>query len=136
MYIALAVALALVVAIVYVNLSAGERRVSHAIEHRYPVDDPQFFRAMGMLLGPDIVQGNRVTALHNGDAIFPAMLEAIRGAQRTVLFETFIYWSGAIGDEFAKALSERARAGVKVHVLLDWLGSLKVEDALVHDMKQ
>jgi cardiolipin synthase len=63
------------------------------------------------------------------------MLEAIRGAQRTVLFETFIYWSGEIGNEFAEALSERARAGVKVHVLLDWVGSTKVDRAWCSDMK-
>jgi cardiolipin synthase len=82
------------------------------------------------------VQGNRIDALHNGDRIFPAMLEAIRGAKQTVLFETFIYWSGEIGDEFADALSERARAGVKVHVLMDWLGCLKVEDKLIDQMKE
>jgi len=52
-----------------------------------------------------------------------------------VLFETFIYWSGEIGDEFAKALSERARAGVKVHVLLDWLGSIKVDNQMVDTMR-
>ena len=51
------------------------------------------------------------------------MLEAIRGAQQTITFETYIYWSGDIGREFADALAERARAGVKVHVLLDWVGS-------------
>jgi cardiolipin synthase len=76
-----------------------------------------------------------VQELVNGDRIFPAMLEAIRGAQRTVLFETFIYWSGAIGTEFAQALSERARAGVKVHVLLDWVGSTKVDRDLVFRMR-
>jgi cardiolipin synthase A/B len=135
MFIALGVAIALIAALLYVNLSAGERRVSHEIEHLYPVDHPQFCQAMGMLLGPDIVEGNQVKALQNGDEIFPAMLEAIRGARRTILFETFIYWSGEIGDEFAKALSERARAGVKVHVLLDWLGSIKVEERMVEDMK-
>jgi cardiolipin synthase len=135
MYIALGVLVTLIVALLWVNLSAGERRVSHEIPHLYPIDDPQFFRAMGMLLGPDIVPGNRVQVLNNGDEIFPAMLEAIRGARRTILFETFIYWSGEIGDEFAKALSERARAGLKVHVLLDWLGSIKVDEALVEDMK-
>jgi cardiolipin synthase len=129
------VILALLVAIVYVNLSAGEKRVSHRIEHLYPVDHPQFYQAMGMLLGPDIVRGNRVTALMNGDEIFPAMLEAIRGAKKTVLFETFIYWSGEIGDEFAKALSERARAGVEVRVLLDWVGSIKVDRNLRQQMK-
>lgn len=129
------VVLALLAGLLYVNLSAGERRVTHEIPHLYPVDDPQFFRAMGMLLGPDIVRGNRIQALNNGDEIFPAMLEAIRGAQRTVLFETFIYWSGEIGEEFAEALSERARAGVKVHVLLDWVGSLKVDQKMVDTMR-
>jgi cardiolipin synthase A/B len=135
MFIALGIVLALVAALLYVNLGGGERRVSHEIEHLYPVDDPQFFRAMAMLLGPDIVEGNRVQALNNGDEIFPAMLEAIRGARKTVLFETFIYWSGEIGDQFADALSERARAGVKVHVLLDWVGSFKVQQRLVETMR-
>jgi len=134
-FVFLGIVLALVAALLYVNLSAGERRVTCEIPHLYPVDDPQFFRAMGMLLGPGITGGNRVTALNNGDEIFPAMLEAIRGARRTVLFETFIYWSGAIGDEFAQALAERARAGVKVHVLLDWVGSIKVDERLVEKMR-
>ena len=74
---------------------------------------------MGSLLGPGIVGGNRVQELLNGEQIFPAMLAAIRSAQRSITFETYIYWSGDIGREFAEALAERARAGVKVHVLLD-----------------
>jgi cardiolipin synthase len=136
MWIFVSVLLALAVALLYVNLSAGEKRVSHEIQHLYPVDDPQFHRAMGMLLGPDIVEGNRATALINGREIFPAMLAAIRGAKKTVLFETFIYWSGEIGEEFAEALSERARAGVRVHVLLDWVGSIQVDRALLDRMKK
>lgn len=135
MLILASVVIALLVALVYVNLSAGERRVSHDIPHLYPVDDPQFDRAMGMLLGPDIVEGNQVTALVNGDEIFPAMLEGIRQAKKTILFETFIYWSGEIGEQFAQALSERARAGVKVHVLLDWVGSIQVDRKLLQEMK-
>jgi cardiolipin synthase len=136
MLIFVAVVIALLVAILYVNLSAGERRVTHEIEHLYTVDDPQFCRAMGMLLGPDIVRGNKTAVLVNGDEIFPAMLEAIRGARKTVLFETFIYWSGEIGDEFADALSERARSGVDVRVLLDWVGSIKVDRSLLEKMKE
>ncbi|AEG93637.1 cardiolipin synthase [Ramlibacter tataouinensis] len=126
---------AVLIALLVVNFGAAERRVEHEIEHLYPLDDPQFFRAMGMLLGPGIVQGNRATELINGDQIFPAMLQAIRAARRTVLFETFIYWSGEIGTEMAEALSERARSGVKVHVLLDWVGSTKVDKDLVHRMR-
>ncbi|RYY84199.1 MAG: cardiolipin synthase B [Comamonadaceae bacterium] len=135
MLLLLSILVAVAVALLVVNLVGAERRVEQEIEHLYTVDDPQFLRAMAMLLGPTIVQGNRVQELLNGDRIFPAMLEAIRGAQRTVLFETFIYWSGAIGAEFAEALSERARAGVKVHVLLDWVGSTKVDRDLVFRMR-
>ena len=82
---------------------------------------------MGQLLGPAIVPGNRVTALQNGDQIFPAMLGAIRGARESITFETYIYWSGDIGQQFSDALCERAQAGVKVHVLLDWLGTGKID---------
>ena len=71
------------------------------------------------------MDGNRFEALLNGDQIFPSMLSAIRSAQRSITFETYIYWSGAIGKAFADALAERARAGVKVHVLLDWVGSTR-----------
>ena len=59
------------------------------------------------------------------------MLETIRGATKTICFETFIYWSGSIGREFAEALSDRARAGVKVHVMLDWVGSNRIDESLV-----
>ena len=54
----------------------------------------------------------------------------------SITFETYIYWSGDIGREFAEALAERARQGVKVHVLLDWVGSMKMEDSLVDVMAQ
>jgi cardiolipin synthase len=70
----------------------------------------------------------------NGDQFFPAMLDAIRAAQRTVAFETFIYWDGEIGRQFSDALVERARAGVKVHVMLDWLGTKKIDPEAVRSM--
>jgi len=130
-----AIVAALLIALVVVNFGAAERRVEQEIEHLYPVEHPQFLRSMAMLMGPAIAPGNRVTELINGDQIFPAMLAAIRAARKTVLFETFIYWSGEIGTEMAEALSERARAGVKVHVLLDWVGSTKVDRDLVHRMR-
>src|SRR5436190_20661263 len=104
----------------------GEKQIRYELTHRFAVEDPQFVRSMGQLLGPAIVPGNRVTSLQNGDRIFPAMLEAIRGAQESITFETYIYWSGSIGQQFSDALCERAQAGVKVHVLLDWLGTGKI----------
>ena len=116
-------------------LGTSEQKITERIEHRYDVADPQFVRSMGVLLGPALVEGNRVETLLNGEQIFPSMLKAIRSARKTITFETYIYWSGKIGKEFADALSERARAGVKVHILLDWVGSQKMDAALLEEMK-
>ena len=107
--------------------AGGEKTVQQPIPRLYGAEDPQFSRAMGELLGPGLLEGNLVDVLLNGDEIFPAMLQAIRGAKKTITFETFIYWSGSIGKEFADALAERGRAGVKVHVLLDWVGTNKMD---------
>ncbi|MCO4877852.1 cardiolipin synthase [Paraburkholderia caribensis] len=117
----------LVVVLAIANLSTGEKKIEHKIERRYGSDDPQFIRSMGLLLGPPVTSGNRFEVLVNGDEIFPSMLEGIASAQKTITFETFIYWSGAIGEQIARALSEKARAGVAVHVLLDWVGSQKMD---------
>ena len=136
MWILLAVAAGALIVLVVANLTSSAKKIEKKIDHLYPAGDSQFVRSMGSLLGPGIVPGNRVRALCNGDEIFPAMLDAIRGARRTICFETFIYWSGAIGREFAEALSERARAGVKVHVVLDWLGSGKMDASLLETMER
>jgi cardiolipin synthase len=124
-----------VLVILALNLTTGEKEIDEAIPRLYSVDDPQFMRTMGVMLGPPILAGNRFQELRNGDEIFPSMLSAIRGARRSINFETYIYWSGDIGKAFADALSERARAGVKVHVLLDWLGSQKIDLRLIAEMK-
>ena len=125
----------IVVSLVLRNLASGESKIEHRVAPLFGVADGQFTRSIGHLLGPPIVAGNRVTALHNGDEIFPAMLEAIRGAARSITFETYIYWEGEIAREFSAALAERAQAGVKAHVLLDWLGSKKVNEDLIEEMR-
>ena len=118
------------------NLMTGEKKISHRITHLYGVKDPAFLRSMGSLLGPPLTVGNDVRELVNGERIFPAMLEAIRSAERTITFETFIYWSGGVGRRFAEAMAERARAGVKVHVLLDWVGANKLDDEALNLMSE
>lgn len=112
------------------------RGIQYQIEPQYAVGDPQFIRSMGNLVGPPIIGGNHVAGYNNGDQIFPAMLAAIRGARKTINFETYLYWSGDIGREFAKALTERAKAGVKVHVLVDWIGSRKINSSLITQMRE
>ena len=115
--------------------TSSEKQILYELTHRFAVEDPQFLRSMGQLLGPAIVPGNRVTALQNGEQIFPAMLEAIHGAQQSIVFETYIYWSGEIGQKFSDALCARAQAGVKVHVLLDWLGAGKIDGKFLDAMR-
>jgi cardiolipin synthase len=117
------------------NFVSAEKQIQTSLSHRYGVGDPQFLRELGTLLGPAIIDGNHVENFENGDRIFPAMLAAIRGAEHSINFESYIYWSGTIGREFAQALSERARAGVKVHVLIDWAGSQDLDESLVDGMK-
>jgi cardiolipin synthase len=133
---AIAVAATLIVVLATRNLSSGEKKVEHEIEPLYAIGSDQFRRVLSTLLGPPIVSGNSIRHLQNGDEIFPAMVEAIRGARETLCFETFIYWSGEIAAELSRALAERARAGVRVHVLLDWLGSNKMDAALIEEMER
>ncbi|MCY7354834.1 MAG: phospholipase D-like domain-containing protein [Lysobacter sp.] len=118
------------------NFATPEKKLERKIEHRYKVADPQFRREMSVMMGPAILPGNSVSDLQNGAEIFPAMLEAIAAAQKTVTFETYIYWSGEIGKKFTAALTERARAGIPVNVTIDWVGSIKMEQAMLDQMTE
>jgi cardiolipin synthase len=127
--------LTLIVGFLALNFMPSEKQIETQLVRQYDTHDAQFRRSMGVLLGPAIIEGNQVDTLLNGDQIFPAMLAAIRGAQKTITFETYIYWSETIGEEFSDALVERARAGVKVHVMLDFIGSIKMKDEAMQKMR-
>jgi cardiolipin synthase len=118
------------------NFSRNEKAIERTLVHRYTIDEPQLRREMGVLLGPSITAGNQVDAYDNGVEIFPPMLEAIAAAEKTINFETYIYWSGDIGQQFADAFSERAKAGVRVNIVIDWVGSLPMEETLLTQMKE
>src|ERR1700704_4700471 len=80
-------------------------------------------RATEGVIGVPATEGNRIDVLRNGDEIFPAMLDAIKEADNTIDFLTFVYWEGSIGRELAHALAGRAKHGVRVRVLLDAWGA-------------
>src|SRR5581483_11325819 len=117
----------LAVVVLALNLHTPEKEIRHQVEHCHGIRASQFRREMGALLGPAIVAGNQIHPLQNGDEIFPEMLRVIAAARHSITFETYIYWSGEMGNRFADALIERARAGVRVHLMLDWLGSEKID---------
>jgi cardiolipin synthase len=122
------------VVVISMNFHRPEKSVRHHVKHCHAIDDPQFRLEMDAMLGPAVLEGNTITALQNGDEIFPAMLQAIREARQSITFETYIYWSGDIGKTFADALKERCQAGVVVHVMLDWAGSAKMEGRLIDEL--
>ncbi|MGW3291511.1 phospholipase D-like domain-containing protein [Streptomyces sp. NPDC001002] len=93
-------------------------------------------RRLERLIGIAATEGNALTVLRNGDEIFPAMLAGIRSAEHTVDMMTFVYWKGDIAREFAQALADRARAGVRVRLLLDGFGSRLIEKELLAEMEQ
>lgn len=114
-----------------------------------PVDVPPQMVSTGPGMAPDavmvtlaahlnapILDGNRVTLLENGDEIFPAMLGAIRNAERSVNLLTYVYWTGDIAETFANELAAAARRGVKVRVLLDAFGARLIDKAWIDSMQR
>ena len=92
-------------------------------------------RTLEGVIGVPATEGNLVDVLVNGDQIFPAMLDAIGEARRTIDLLTFVYWRGGIGTKFAEALSDRAGSGVRVRVLLDAWGASSIDPGLVSEME-
>ncbi|MEI7037849.1 phospholipase D-like domain-containing protein [Fulvimonas yonginensis] len=105
------------------NVTPAGRGLTQPPSHVAPVASVQFRREAEALLGSPVTQGDAVTDLQNGDAYFPAMLADIRSAQHSIELESYILRPGRIAQTFVAALSERAHAGVKVRVLVDYMGA-------------
>jgi cardiolipin synthase len=112
------------------NVVTAEKRLRRRPKSLYTSADIEFRRALGVLLGPSILPGNNVRILMNGDETFPAMLDAIKSAKISITFESFIF-RNEIGREFCEALSQAAARGVRVHILLDWIGSRTMDQELL-----
>ena len=98
----------------------------YGLDHAFSIDSPEFVGSVAGASGSPFVGGNTIALLNNGDAFYPPMLAAIRGAKTSITIEAYIYWAGDIGREFAEALAERARAGRRVKILLDAIGSATI----------
>lgn len=127
---------ALAVAVVAFLLRWPERAPTLGLDHTAPVGSAEFLDTLAGLTGVAFVPGNTVDVLENGDAFYPAMLDAIARAQASVTMEQYIFWEGAMGDAFAAAFAERARAGVPVKLLLDAVGSTTLGDRALGVLKE
>jgi cardiolipin synthase len=117
-------------------LSAACMRVQpHVALPSLALGEPSFFPTLEAYATAPIVGGNRVDLLLNGEQIFPAHLEAIRSAQRTITYAQYYYEDGPVARDVAEALAERCRAGVGVNVLLDSFGTLYMPAEFVEQMR-
>lgn len=106
------------------------------LSHPAQSDEARLTRLFEEAIGSPFTGGNRIERLRNGDAIFPAMLDAIAGARHSIEFLTYVYWRGDIARRFAELLAEKAREGVAVRVLLDAFGAAPMEQDLLRAMQE
>jgi cardiolipin synthase len=93
-------------------------------------------RVVGGVVGRPLLPGNRIDPLVNGDEAYPAMLEAIQHARRTISFVSYIFDQDEVGLAFAQALGEAIRRGVEVRVLLDATGIRYSWPSILHALRR
>ena len=96
------------------------------IKSTLAVDDSRFPQYVANLLGHRLTSNDAYVVHTNGDQAFPAMLAAIERARDRIALETYIYAKGEVGTKFTGALEAAARRGVRVHIVLDAIGSKKM----------
>lgn len=99
------------------------------------ISGPVFQASLEAFSGAPIIGNNRVEILLNGEQTFPALLDAIRSAQNTVTFESYIFREGQVANQIVEAFVERCRAGVRVAILLDAHGSADLPDRYVRTLR-
>ena len=115
--------------------SCFSTQVDPSIGVSFSVKSSRFSGDFEKVTGSSWVEGNSIRSLSNGDAFFPPMLAAIRGAEKSITFETFAFVDAPVTQLFSQALAERARAGVPVKMILDNVGSAKAGEQNVKLMR-
>jgi len=123
--------------VVIVTSCAQGNRIAkkQPIQPAAAVGTKEFEKAMVFAVKMPWVAGNDIQTLVNGDEIFPSMLTAIKSAKKTITFETYAWVRGTIANDFVRAFCERAKAGVKVHVILDLVGAKTINKQNVEHMR-
>lgn len=88
------------------------------------LDDPEFAALLAYLTEAKLLHGNTLEVLTDGPCFYQAELAAIAQARKSINLEAYIFKKGEVAERYVKALAERARAGVRVRLTLDYIGSL------------
>ncbi|BDS05102.1 cardiolipin synthase B [Oceaniferula spumae] len=124
-------------ALVFSACSPGARIArTQPIDRSAAIGSTAFEKAATQAVKSPWVDGNQITSLVNGDEFYPAMLKAIRSAKKSITFETYAFINGKTSHEFVNAFCERAKAGVKVHLVLDAFGSEDIGEASVARLRE
>jgi cardiolipin synthase len=113
--------------VIVLGLALAQDQTTLRLRSAYPADHPQHASYTAALIGADPRRGNDYDVLVNGDEIFPAMLAAINDARQRISFESYIYDSGEVANQFTAALEAAARRGVRVRVVVDAVGSSSMD---------
>ncbi|MDX1656528.1 MAG: phospholipase D-like domain-containing protein, partial [Candidatus Competibacteraceae bacterium] len=100
-----------------------------------PVDSPRFKDMIKLLTGTTLVRGNQIEILHNGDGTYPRLWEDLRGAREVIAFHAYFMRPGRLADRLREILMERARAGVRVQLLVDAFGGWKLDHDYLRDLE-
>jgi cardiolipin synthase len=100
--------------------------INYHLSRRTSIHDPGFLYTLQSTCQAALHNGNAIDVLTNGPNFYPAMLEAIRGATHSINMECYIFQPGKIADQFIAALSDRAKHGVNVTIVVDAIGSFSL----------
>ena len=123
-------------AIVTLFFALGRRPQKFTTTATPPVDSRDFLLAVAGTVNAPLSHGGTARLLNNGVEIFPAMLEAIRGARHSINFMVYIWEPGRASDTFVDALCERAGAGVEVRVMFDAVGGFRTPREVMRRLEE
>jgi cardiolipin synthase len=123
----MAIVTLLFIAVLFLWAWSKGRQVTPHVRVRGVDDFAEGLASIAGMTQADVLSGNSVQVLENGDGFFPPALADIQTAQKTIHLETYVWWKGRITERVAALLSQKARQGVEVRLIVDSFGSTKME---------
>jgi cardiolipin synthase A/B len=127
---------AVIVVIVGTVLAFAQDQETVELRSALPADDPRAPDYLAALVASHVTSGNDYDILNNGDDVYPAMLQAINEAHERISFETYVYEKGEVADLFTEALERAARRGVRVNIVIDFVGAGNMDDDHVERLEK
>lgn len=131
-----AIAILAISVLVLVGLFAPGLRYSLVNPVAVPIDSAAFLNELEPVVNSKITRNNQIEVIENGDHFYEAELDAMRQARHSINIEAYIFHKGKLTDEVLQVLTERARAGVHVNLVLDAAGSLSTRKSYFNALKE